>query len=193
MDNRIKIAVSAGILLAGLLLALPFRRQSPPTDVASPPADDHLVLRNQAELAATPPVAPAVPVVPPEAQAAASRRPIVLKSADMGSRPPDLGKKFPDPSPAPSRWGTSLAQVLPDVGRAAPGVRRHKVVDGDSLSALADRYLGSADRAQEIFEANRDVLSDPRILLIGVELKLPPRDGPVATVPQAAAPATGSR
>ena len=43
------------------------------------------------------------------------------------------------------------------------------------MPALAERYLGSAARAEEIYQANRDVLRDPKLLPIGVELKLPPR------------------
>ena len=51
----------------------------------------------------------------------------------------------------------------------------HMVVDGDTLPVLAERYLGSSARANEIYEANRDALRDPALLPIGVELKLPPR------------------
>ena len=51
----------------------------------------------------------------------------------------------------------------------------HTIVDGDTLPALAERYLGSSARANEIYEANRDVLRDPALLPIGMELKLPPR------------------
>jgi nucleoid-associated protein YgaU len=49
----------------------------------------------------------------------------------------------------------------------------HKVVDGDSLPSLAERYLGSANRAAEIFACNRDVLSDPELLPIGARLRIP--------------------
>jgi nucleoid-associated protein YgaU len=52
--------------------------------------------------------------------------------------------------------------------------RTHRIVDGDTLEGLADLYLGSMARANEIFDANRDVLSDPKLLPIGVELKIPP-------------------
>jgi nucleoid-associated protein YgaU len=54
-----------------------------------------------------------------------------------------------------------------------PPPRLHTVVDGDALPDLARRYLGSADRARDIFAANRDVLSDPQLLPIGVQLKIP--------------------
>ncbi len=51
--------------------------------------------------------------------------------------------------------------------------RIHVVADGDSLPRLAQRYLGSSDRAEEIYAANRGVLNSPRLLPIGVELTIP--------------------
>ena len=70
-----------------------------------------------------------------------------------------------------------MAMMLPAAAPADETARTHKVVDGDTLSALADRYLVSAARADEIYRANRDVLRDPKLLPIGVELKLPARSG----------------
>jgi phage tail protein X len=53
--------------------------------------------------------------------------------------------------------------------------RTHTVVDGDTLAALAERYLGSPGRALEIYNANRFLLPSPDVLPIGVELRIPPR------------------
>jgi nucleoid-associated protein YgaU len=53
--------------------------------------------------------------------------------------------------------------------------RTHVVVDGDSLARLAGRYLDDPRRSDEIFEANRGLLSDPDLLPIGVELVIPSR------------------
>jgi nucleoid-associated protein YgaU len=55
--------------------------------------------------------------------------------------------------------------------------RTHILVDGDSLPKLAGRYLDDPRRAEEIYELNRHLLSDPDLLPIGVELLLPPRGG----------------
>jgi LysM repeat protein len=66
--------------------------------------------------------------------------------------------------------------------------RTHKIVNGDSLPALAQRYLGSEDRAGEIFEANRDLLSSPDALPIGIELRIPPRDVPKTDAKPTAGP-----
>ncbi len=53
--------------------------------------------------------------------------------------------------------------------------RTHIVSDGDSLERLASRYLSDPRRGGEIYELNRDVLSSPDMLPIGVELRIPDR------------------
>ena len=65
--------------------------------------------------------------------------------------------------------------MRPDSQRADEPVRTHKIVDGDTLADLAERYLGDADRYLEIYEANRDLLPSPGVLPIGVEIRLPTR------------------
>lgn len=60
-----------------------------------------------------------------------------------------------------------------------PETRSHKVRDGDTLESIALRYLGQATRAAEIYEANRDLLRDPALLPIGVQLRIPPRRAPL--------------
>ena len=49
----------------------------------------------------------------------------------------------------------------------------HRIRDGDTLSGLARRYLGSRDRYREIYDANRDRLKNPDLLPIGVEIRIP--------------------
>jgi nucleoid-associated protein YgaU len=51
--------------------------------------------------------------------------------------------------------------------------KRHVLRDGDTLSALAQRYLGSASRANEIYEFNRQILKDPDLLPIGKTIQIP--------------------
>jgi hypothetical protein len=60
----------------------------------------------------------------------------------------------------------------PDEGA---GPRKHIIVDGDSLARLAERYLQDAQRGHEIFELNRELLSNPDLLPIGAELTIPDR------------------
>jgi len=57
--------------------------------------------------------------------------------------------------------------------RTADKPKRHRIVDGDTLPKLAVAYLGDRDQYLDIFHANRDVLSDPRLLPIGTEIAIP--------------------
>lgn len=59
--------------------------------------------------------------------------------------------------------------------KPGPLWRKHRVVEGDNLAALAARYLGDASRAGEIHVANLDRLSSPDLLPLGVTLLIPPR------------------
>lgn len=49
----------------------------------------------------------------------------------------------------------------------------YKVVSGDTLSKIAKRFYGNANDYHKIFDANRDQLSDPDMIKVGQELKLP--------------------
>ena len=49
----------------------------------------------------------------------------------------------------------------------------HTVQAGDTLSAIAKRYLGNANAYMEIFNANRDQLTDPDEIKPGQVLKIP--------------------
>jgi len=69
-------------------------------------------------------------------------------------------------------WGGQIGLATPDLPLQTDGVW-HRIVDGDTLPELADRYLGSPDRAEEIFAANRAILADPSLLPIGARLHIP--------------------
>ena len=85
--------------------------------------------------------------------------------------------------------------------QARSSVRVHS---GDTLTSLAERTLGDADRWPELYRANRDQLSDPDALPVGLPLRLPPGSsareasprqedvrrsaGPDTPAPEAAAP-----
>ncbi len=181
MERRVKIAAAASVLLVGTVAALLFRRDPPPPCPAVPGTSDQLVLRPQA----APQAAPDDPAwlqrgggeasqsAPTGSQEAAPAITIVTP-ADAGQAPPELARSYPDNSlPGNSRWGVSMVQMLPEALPPQQAPRIHKIVDGDTLPALAERYLGSKDAAAAIFAANRDLLSDPQILPIGAELTIP--------------------
>jgi LysM repeat protein len=50
---------------------------------------------------------------------------------------------------------------------------KYTVKSGDTLSAISKRLLGSANRYMDIFNANKDQLSDPDKIKPGQVLKLP--------------------
>nr|WP_137677717.1 DUF2235 domain-containing protein [Parerythrobacter lutipelagi] len=58
----------------------------------------------------------------------------------------------------------------------------HIVLQGETLSLIAERYLGARTRYLEIFEANRDRLDDPDHVMPGTRLRIP-FDGPAVHGP----------
>ena len=50
---------------------------------------------------------------------------------------------------------------------------RYTVKSGDTLSAISKRFLGSANRYMDIFNANKDQLSDPDKIKVGQTLTIP--------------------
>lgn len=181
MRPRAKIALAGGILLAGMLAALLFRRDAPPkesiaTETASP------VHRS------------AVESLPPAPAAGARSQPRLLGRIDevpgdasdvrTSSMPEGVAatdqEKPAGESPRADERDEKPRAVEHEARVTSQPLRTHKIVDGDTLYYLAERYLGNGERYLDIFEANRDVLVDPEILMIGRVLKIPPRDAPPA-------------
>lgn len=88
------------------------------------------------------------------------------------------------------RASRASAQAKDRQQPAAKGPRRHRIVEGDTLKRLAEKYLGSEDRYLSIFQANSDVLFDWRLIPIGVEIVIPDRATVVAQA--AGAPTAGA-
>ncbi len=51
--------------------------------------------------------------------------------------------------------------------------RYHRIQDGDTLRNLAEQYLGNADLAASIYDANRSILASPDLLPLGRQLRIP--------------------
>ncbi len=53
----------------------------------------------------------------------------------------------------------------------------HRIVTGDTLIGLARKYYGpgSDELYQRIYEANRQIITDPNSLPVGKEIRIPPR------------------
>jgi nucleoid-associated protein YgaU len=56
---------------------------------------------------------------------------------------------------------------------AKPPQRSYTVQSGDSLSKISKQFYGNANDYMKIFEANRDLLSDPNKINPGQTLKIP--------------------
>ncbi len=73
-----------------------------------------------------------------------------------------------------SRSTGGPAPVAPVTALVAPAAARmHVVVSGDSLSKLSQRYYGTTNRWQAIYNANAGKLGPNGILRIGTELRIP--------------------
>ena len=183
MDPAVKTALAFCVLLVGVCAAMLFRHDRPRPTPPGPNAEEDLLLRYRTDAAA-------LGVRPRGAgrstsslrnspgASASPRSATIVTPLDRHEPPPSLAPDYPETDrPASSRWGVSMDMMLPITTPADETARTHKVVDGDTLAALAERYLGSSARAEEIYQSNRDVLRDPEPLPIGVELKLPLRAG----------------
>jgi nucleoid-associated protein YgaU len=81
----------------------------------------------------------------------------------------DKDKARPDFSDVQSGSSTTAPGQRP-----VEQVRTYTVVSGDSLSKIAKREYGDANKWHAIFEANRDKLKDPDRIYPGQVLTLPP-------------------
>lgn len=88
-------------------------------------------------------------------------------------------KQEPRPDFSNVRRGGSSTAPTPGVGGSetiAPPVvtgRTYVVVSGDSLSRIAKRQYGDAQKWPRIYEANRDIIQDPDLIHPGQELRIP--------------------
>ena len=160
-DPAVKIASAFCVILAGVCATTLFRHDAPvPAPAPNSPAPAAIQVHQPSNPSA---------VASPD-DVAKELKPIRPATSDTF-----LGER---PTVPPAAWER---QELPPA--FDEGFRIHKIVDGDSLESLAERYLGFSARAGEIFEANRSVLSDPEILPIGLDLKIPAMKSP-ATGPR---------
>jgi nucleoid-associated protein YgaU len=72
-----------------------------------------------------------------------------------------------------SDWQTEIAADIRVKDSTIYGV--YTVRSGDTLSAIAKSLFGDPMRYKEIFNLNKDVLSNPDLIKVGQKLKLPNR------------------
>lgn len=173
------------------LLGALHQMQSAPTVPAAPsaPPADSLTLSQGAA-----PVPAANPALTPYLQNGTfSRLTEMLHQLMTGQAPvqqqpapsaePWNNPNYPQPAappapPAPPAQEQPKAPTVPPAPPAPPAsskpdTRSYTVQKGDSLSKIAKRELGSANRWREIFELNKDAIQDPNRIFPGQVLKLP--------------------
>ena len=90
-------------------------------------------------------------------------------------------KEKPRPDFSNVRSGSSSTAPSPAVGGPATiappapvtSGRTYVVVAGDSLSRIAKREYGDAQKWPKIYEANRSIIKDPDLIYPGQELRIP--------------------
>jgi len=127
--------------------------------------------------ASAPAAAPLAPVTAASAPVAAAAAPVAT-----GSVPVAAPSALADGTPAmiaPAAAPAAPAPVLP-APAPATAADRWTVEPGDSLWHIVQTHYGTSDTAATIslvdlvFDANRDQLTDPNLLRVGMELALPP-------------------
>lgn len=181
--RSLRILLVLGLVLVGLVAAWPFRRSAPPAPLPTstrsvldvplrrPDVALEVSVASQASPASELHQDPAE-TLSPEHVAHRVLRPDLESLAPPPALPPDFGTLAAGLETSRRQWQPARMK-LP---LSSPAMRRHRLTDGDSLERLAERYLGSATRADEIFAANRDVLSEPDLLPLGRIIRIPPRE-----------------
>lgn len=132
--------------------------------------DDNVAKAAEPRRVATPPAS--VPQVAPEPQQPAPGRWQPQTTSIVANKPIMPTPEVQQPQPQQAYVPPVQPQPVRSFAPAQPR-QRHRLVDGDTLPKLAERYLGRADLDWAIYEANRGVLSDPQLLPLRVEITIP--------------------
>jgi nucleoid-associated protein YgaU len=199
--SKKRILLGLSIIAGGVCASLPFRRETPiahsPRTGVSGAAEAVVPLLAQ-------------PLAPPSVKSTATPSPYLDDGSQRGifgsglrssgdpardSLANSLAEEVPLPREqvhSPPMLPVSFQVKEPEQNRLDPwqparleeglvGPREYRIRKLDTLEDLAERFLGSKDRADEIFAANRGVLQNRHILPLGAVLRIPA--GKVPTEP----------
>lgn len=103
--------------------------------------------------------------------------PDLYRAAHGAPPPPLLDGPRSEPGPGPGAQAAAVQAAGPPHSWHDPATTAarstYRVRDGDDLVGIAARIYGHPAAARAVWEANRDRLSDPGLLPIGLELRLP--------------------
>ncbi|WP_148073598.1 LysM peptidoglycan-binding domain-containing protein [Bythopirellula goksoeyrii] len=200
MSRSRKLLTAIAILTLGIVLSWPFRQTQESSDSSAHNVDDFPRAINgdpiTMDSSGSEPHELDVPVAPAHVSARMastndSPEPPsnqALESFDLANHPamqshpivsheddssPDIGATSGVARPAYSVAEIESGSNTPDDW---PQEVLHVVCNGDTLERLAERYLDDPGRGLEIFDLNRDQLSNPYLLPIGVELRIPAQE-----------------
>jgi nucleoid-associated protein YgaU len=77
------------------------------------------------------------------------------------------------PTAPKADFGDVKSGVESTATKVDPPAQTYTVNKGDTLSKIAKEFYGSANRWHEIFDANRDQISNPDLIKPGQVLKIP--------------------
>lgn len=215
MERDVKVGLVLGVLLVAVVAVVFFRRDAAERDkfAGAVPAPDRLVEKAKSVLgpSSTDPYH-----VPPEYlsdawQSTPAKKPARESAATRDKRPD--ASDHEETSDEPRRAGSGVLLGPPQDGTAPAGSRARKsnagasarytsdadsrgdsggeytIAEGDTLSGIASRFLGSANDWPLLIEANPKVLHDPDRIPLGQRIRLPnsrgssgarPSSGPTA-------------
>ncbi len=118
------------------------------------------------------------------AEANPSRKANALRPGDRLVLP----LKPEEKAPAPEERKPAAEAVA-----AAAGAKTYTIQTGDTLSDISKKVYGTARHYEKIFEANRDRIDDPNMLVVGRTLAMPDLAGGGTVQTAAPAPQAGGR
>lgn len=126
---------------------------------------------------------PQIPATTEAPATAAGQTALVMTTPGLAVAPAGAAAETPQPLPAtasPANEAVSVAEPAPtpaatDASRVQTvnGERTIVVGPGDTLGRLAREVYGDPNQYLKIYEANRDRISNPNVLILGAVLRLP--------------------
>ena len=99
---------------------------------------------------------------------------ILDKIFDKKDKAPESRPDFSNVRSGGSSTAPAAPQPTSPIGSGTTGSgKTYVVVKGDSLSKIAKREYGDANKWRTIYEANKDLIKDPDLIYPGQELKIP--------------------